>query len=88
MLKKWELKWYLFYTRDCAVSVTSEAVAAALKPGSLSVISRFPLMAAVRLMVNVPLSSHDLGIKFIPGMSLEVQYNSHFTQEEIESQMG
>lgn len=55
--------------------------------GSLSVISAFPSMDAVRSMVNVVLSSRNLGIEFIPGMSFKIQYNSHFTQE-IESQMG
>lgn len=39
-------------------------------------------------MVRVLLSSQNLGIKFIPGMSLEIQCGSHFTQEEIESQIG
>lgn len=53
----------------------------------LSVINTF-LFPVAWLMVNVSPNSQDLGIEFIPGMSLEIQYDSQLTQEEIESQMG
>lgn len=53
----------------------------------LSVVSKF-LFIVVKLMVNVPPRSQNLGLQFIPGMSLAIQYNSHLTQEEIERQMG
>lgn len=53
----------------------------------LSVINTF-LFPVAWLMVNVSPNSQDLGIELISGMSLEIQYDSQLTQEEIESQMG
>lgn len=51
-------------------------------------ISALLATAVVRLMVNVSLGPQNLGIEFIPGMNLEILCNSHFTQEEIEKQIG